>query len=532
MKHHSECPLNTGTSPVSESLGGDAASIAACYGLPCCWSADIDREVAKLPSSPKPSRADRARLDLRELFLITIDGEDAKDFDDAVYCQPQANGWRLLVAIADVSHYVKPGSPLDLAAYERGTSVYFPDRVLPMLPARLSNDLCSLVPNKDRLCLACDMQFDTEGKLLEYQFYPGLMRSKARLTYTEAARLIEQPLAKPSGETAERARLLKHLHQLGSKLREQRLIAGAVEFELPEAQIQFSDTGICNILRQPRTAAHCLIEDCMLAANCCAADYLHAQYPQAAMFRNHPQPSPSDLPELRRALDNFGLSLHGSGAPRARDYANLLCAAKTRSETRQAVQMLLLRTFGRAKYEQTPTGHFALACDFYTHFTSPIRRYPDLLVHRLIHQALSSPPGPPETVGSLQQAAEHCSLTERRAERACREAVARLKARFMQDKLGETFDAVITGVCEFGVFVTLQQIFVDGLVHISQLGRDYFVFEPDRLRLVGERSGRAYGFGDQLRVRLCRVDISAGKLDFVPEAASEYRPPRRHRRMH
>ena len=496
-------------------LGEDVANIAARYELPCHWSADIDREVAALPDTPGPHRADRRR-DLRDLALITIDGEDAKDFDDAVYCEPQAGGWRLLVAIADVSHYVRPGSPLDLAAYERGTSVYFPDRVLPMLPARLSNDLCSLVPDRDRFCLACDMRFDAEGRLLDYRFYPGLMRSKARLTYTQAARLIDQPQASGSDRFAELAPLLRNLDRLGGKLRERRFEAGAVEFELPEAEIEFSDTGISDIRRRPRTAAHCLIEDCMLAANCCAADYLHAHYPEAAMFRNHPQPDAGDLPELRRVLGHFGLSLSGS-APKARDYAKLLDASGP--ESRQAVQMLLLRTFGQARYEQNPTGHFALACERYTHFTSPIRRYPDLLVHRLIHRSLERRDAD-ESAGALQEQAEHCSLTERRAERACREALARLKARFMQDKLGQTFKATISGVCAFGVFVTLDESPVDGLVHISQLGRDYFVFEPDRLRLVGERSGRVYGFGDSMRVRLCRVDIPEGKLDFVPEAAN------------
>ena len=499
--------------PVLQALGEDVASIAAHYDLPRNWSVDIDRAVSRLPDSPHAGHADGLRRDLRDLPLVTIDGADAKDFDDAVYCEPLAEGWRLLVAIADVSHYVQPGSALDLAAYERGTSVYFPDRVLPMLPARLSNDLCSLVPGKDRLCLACDMRFDKAGKLLDYRFYPGLMHSKARLTYTQAARLIEQPSA--SGQSANLAPLLKNLDRLGAKLRERRFEAGAVEFELPEAQIEFSDTGIRDIRRRPRTAAHCLIEDCMLAANCCAADYLHTHYPEAAMFRNHPSPEAADLPELRRALGNLGLRLSGSD-PQPRDYADLLNASGP--EIRPAVQMLLLRTFGQARYEQSPTGHFALACDHYTHFTSPIRRYPDLVVHRLIHQVLQSR-GRPESAGALQETAEHCSLTERRAERACREVLARLKARFMQDKLGQTFEATISGVCAFGVFVTLRDTLVDGLVHISQLGHDYFVFEPDRLRLIGERSGQVYGFGDPMRVRLCRVDILEGKLDFVPEAA-------------
>lgn len=506
-----------------QALGEDVASIAAHYDLPRNWPADIDRAVSALPESPADDRTGGRRRDLRDLPLVTIDGADAQDFDDAVYCEKQADGWRLLVAIADVSCYVEPGSALDLAAYERGTSVYFPDRVLPMLPARLSNDLCSLVPGKDRLCLACDMRFDKQGALLDYRFYPGLMHSKARLTYTQAADLIEQPSA--SGPSAALAPLLKNLDRLGAKLRERRFAAGAVEFELPEAQIEFSDTGIRDIRRRPRTAAHCLIEDCMLAANCCAADYLHTHYPEAAMFRNHPQPEAADLAELRRALGNLGLKLSGS-APQARDYADLLNASAP--EVRPAVQMLLLRTFGQARYEQNPTGHFALACDHYTHFTSPIRRYPDLLVHRLIHQALRSR-GRPESAAMLQETAEHCSLTERRAERACREVLARLKARFMEGKLGQTFTATISGVCAFGVFVTLDESPVDGLVHISQLGPDYFVFEPDHLRLIGERSGRIYGFGDSMRVRLCRVDILEGKLDFVPEAVAGAKRPRRGR---
>ncbi|MHB8252418.1 MAG: ribonuclease R [Acidiferrobacter sp.] len=480
------------------------------YGLPHEFSPAVATEIAGLAPIVDAQESAR-REDLRVVPLVTIDGEDARDFDDAVFCEKTASGWRLIVAIADVSYYVKPGTALDTEALSRGNSVYFPKAVIPMLPEILSNGLCSLNPDVDRLCMACEMHMDPHGTFTDYRFFEGVMRSRARLTYTEVGAMIAGDVA-ARDKRAGLLPMIETLHALYEVLHAARVRRGSVDFELPETRIVFdANRKIERIEPLIRNDAHKLIEECMLAANVCAADYL-VREAVPALFRIHAGPSVQKLKDLRAMLFEMGLTLKGGDKPSAKDYAALLADLPPGAEGR-LLQTLLLRSLSQAVYGPEDIGHFALGYDHYTHFTSPIRRYPDLIVHRAIKQALCHAKTP-DRAPSMKSLGEHCSLTERRADEATRDVVRFLKTEYMTDKVGQEFEAVVSGVMAFGLFVELADIFVDGLVHVSSLGNDYYHFDPAHHRMVGERSGQRYSLGDPVRVRLLRVDLDEGKLDF------------------
>jgi len=449
------------------------------------------------------------REDIRELPLVTIDGEDARDFDDAVYCKPEGRGFRLWVAIADVSHYVRPGSALDGEAYDRGNSVYFPRRVIPMLPEELSNGLCSLNPEVDRLCMVCEMEIASTGNIKKHRFYPAVMHSKARLTYNQVWDWLSA--GKAPKEKAWALPHLQDLYKLFKVLLKARGIRGAIDFETLETKMLFDEHDkIERIIPYARNDAHRLIEECMLAANVCASDFLHKKK-HPALYRVHEGPTPDKLKALQEFLAEFGFFLTGGDDPHAKDYADLLAKIKGRPDE-QLLQTVLLRSLRQAQYSPENVGHFGLAYEAYTHFTSPIRRYPDLLVHRAIKACLKNETYSP---GDWSAVGMHCSMTERRADDATRDVVAWLKCYFMQDKINEEFDGVISAVVSFGVFVALNEVFVEGLVHVSELGSDYFHFDAARHQMMGERTGRRYRLGDKVRIRVVSVDIETSRIDFA-----------------
>jgi ribonuclease R len=525
------------------------------YEVPHVFSDAALAQAAALPSEVRA--ADRkGRVDLTDVAFVTIDGEDARDFDDAVYCEPTRigkstvdNGWRLVVAIADVSHYVRPGEPIDVDAYERATSVYFPRRVIPMLPEKLSNGLCSLNPEVDRLAMACDMLVDSHGEVLAYQFFPATIRSAARLTYTEVAAI----LANTRGpEAARRSALVAHLldlHDVYRALLKARIRRGAIDFETTETQIVCDENGrIEKIVPRTRNEAHRLIEEAMLAANVCSADFIaRAKHP--ALYRVHEGPTPEKKTLLQNYLRALGLGLSISDDPKPAEYQAIAAATKERPDAAQIHQMLL-RSMQQAIYTSKNIGHFGLAYEAYTHFTSPIRRYPDLLVHRVIKALLESRrypigaraesatarkaraaktaktakgarPGaalPPLAPGGELEAWEvagaHCSANERRADEASRDVEAWLKCRYMREHLGEEFGGAVSAVTSFGLFVQLDGLYVEGLVHITELGGEYFRFDEVRQELRGERSGIRYVVGTRVRVQVSRVDLDGRKIDF------------------
>ena len=482
------------------------------HALPFEFGKEAARQAKRLPAEVRP--ADRKnREDLTALPLVTIDGETAKDFDDAVYCEKKGRNYRLLVAIADVAHYVREGDAIDKEARERGTSVYFPRRVIPMLPEELSNELCSLKPQVDRLCMVCDMDITPQGAIKAYRFYPAVMHSRARLTYTEVWTWLSDPAA---AKTAESKALLPHLQSLYAlyqSLAAAREKRGAIDFDSAELAIQFDEHGkITAIVPAPRNDAHKLIEECMLAANVCAADFL-ARRKQMTLFRVHEPPPPDKLAALREFLATSALHLSGGEKPSAADYAKLLDSARERADF-GLLQTVLLRSLSQAQYRAENEGHFGLAYDAYAHFTSPIRRYPDLLVHRAIKSALEGAAYTPAGM-TWQQLGVHTSMTERRADEASRDVVNWLKAHYMQDRIGEDFDGTISGVTNFGLFVTLDGLAIDGLVHITELGRDYFHFDAGRHALVGERGGLVYQLAGRIRVKVARVDLEQAKIDFT-----------------
>jgi ribonuclease R len=463
--------------------------------------------AARLPKSVRKSD-EKDRTDLRELALVTIDSETARDFDDAVHCRAEGKGFRLWVAIADVSHYVRHDDALDLEARERGNSVYFPRRVIPMLPEALSNELCSLKPDVDRLCVACEMAIGADGEIKQYQFYPAVMHSHARLTYTAVAAALA---GEESGIAPQLLPGLQALHRLYRMLAKARARRGAIDFETVETRMDFDEHGkISRIVPVERNDAHRVIEECMLAANVCASDFLQA-HDHPALYRIHEGPTPTKLRELREFLGEFGLSLGGGEAPQAKHYARLLEQIRGRPDT-QLLQTVLLRSLKQAVYSPRNVGHFGLAYEAYTHFTSPIRRYPDLLIHRGIKAVLGGRRYHP---GDWDELAQHCSQTERRADEATRDVEAWLKCYFMRDRVGETFQASVSGVAAFGVFVALDTVYVEGMVHVSELGNDYYQFEAARHQLVGERTGRRFRLGDRVAVRLVRADLETTRLDFV-----------------
>jgi ribonuclease R len=485
------------------------------HDLPHEFSKQALAHAAKLPKSVA-AKDIKGRRDLRELAFVTIDGETAKDFDDAVYCEAVKakkggpKGYRLWVAIADVSNYVKPGDPLDLEAYERGNSVYFPRRVIPMLPEELSNELCSLKPDVDRLVMVCEMEVSAGGVVRHYEFYPGVIHSHARLTYTRVAALIDGKEPDPP-IPQEVVPNIENLYEVFKSLLGARQKRGAIDFDSAETRMIFDENGkIERIVRVERNDAHRLIEECMLAANVCASEYL-ATNEQPTLYRVHEGPNMEKLEALRAMLKDFGLTLGGGDEPQARDYAELLKRIKDKPYSGM-LQMVMLRSLAQAVYTPENVGHFGLAYDAYAHFTSPIRRYPDLLVHRGIKAVLA---GKRYDAGDMEAIGRHCSETERRADEATRDVEAWLKSYFMQDHVGDEFDGTISGVTSFGLFVTLDELYVDGLVHISDLGRDYFQFDAQRHLLRGERSGVRYQLGGRVRVRVVRVNLEQAKIDFV-----------------
>jgi ribonuclease R len=473
-------------------------------------------------------KADLAgREDLRGLPLVTIDGETARDFDDAVYCERKGRGWRLVVAIADVSHYVRPGMALDAEAMERGNSIYFPRRVIPMLPEKLSNGICSLNPDVDRLAMVCDMQIGAGGVIGKYRFYPAVFRSQARLTYNEVWSWLSGE-AQPETEvhTALQPQLL-NLYKLFKTLHGARGERGAIDFETSETRMIFNEQGkIESIVPVVRNDAHRIIEECMLAANVCASDFL-AGHKQTCLYRIHERPSAEKLTNLRTFLGEFGLALGGGDDPRAKDYAVLLEQVKKRPDF-QLLQTVMLRSLKQALYSPDNVGHFGLAYEHYTHFTSPIRRYPDLLVHRAIKAVLAG--GKYAPAGNWDDIGLHCSATERRADEATRDVESWLKCYFMKERIGEEFDGTISAVTAFGIFVALDTIYIEGLVHVSELGADYFQFDNIKHQMLGERTGQRFRLGDRVRVRLVRADLESNKIDFVLVAASQPRKTARARR--
>jgi ribonuclease R len=494
------------------------------HDLPFQFSGAAQRLAKRLPSEVRPADR-RGRIDLRSLPLVTIDGETAKDFDDAVCCEPRGRGFRLVVAIADVAHYVRDGDALDLDARERGTSVYFPRRVIPMLPEELSNELCSLKGGVDRLCMACDMQISARGAIERYAFYPAVMHSRARLTYTEVWSWLSAPDTAASPEAEKLLPHLQRLHALFRALLAAREARGAIDFDTVELALNFDDHGrIAQIVPAPRNDAHRLIEECMLAANVCASQFL-AEHAQPTLYRVHEGPPPDKLAALREFLAGCALTLGGGARPTAADYAALIEKARGRPDF-ALLQTVMLRSLSQAQYSPQNVGHFGLAYDAYAHFTSPIRRYPDLLVHRAIKAVLAgrryTPSGP-----SWDALGTHCSMTERRADDASRDVTQWLKCYYMRDRVGEEFAGTISGVTSFGLFVTLDGLNIDGLVHVTELGRDYFHYEHVRHALVGEKTGRTFQLAGRLRVRVVRVDLDTSKIDFtLAEPAAAPAPPR------
>ncbi|MDH3692515.1 MAG: ribonuclease R [Gammaproteobacteria bacterium] len=486
------------------------------YELPCEWPQAVEREAHKLPKRVSPADL-KGREDLRNLPLVTIDGEDARDFDDAVYCERSGKGWRLIVAIADVSHYVRPVDSLDNEAFARGNSVYFPNRVIPMLPEALSNELCSLKPECDRLSLACEMDIGPRGKVKNYRFFDAVIHSHARLTYNQAAAMLIDRDAALLRQFNKVVASLEQLNGVYQALRSARSRRGSIDFDLPETRIYYDEEGRIESIRPlERNDAHRLIEECMIAANISAAECL-ATHEQPALYRVHDTPNPDELTDLRRSLAEFSMTLSGGDRPSALDYAKVLTALQNRPELRRLIQTMLLRSLSEACYRAEKVGHFALACDLYTHFTSPIRRYPDLLVHRAIKRIVVGQSPKAEEGLQLSQQAEHCSMTERRADDASRDVMRWLKAEYMQDRIGEVYQGVITGVTNFGLFVELIDVFVEGLVHVTSLGNDYYHFDPLKFRLAGERSGVMFRLGDNLRVRVMSVNLDEAKIDFELE---------------
>ena len=502
------------------------------HDIPHSFPSAVEKQLKKW-AEDVPEEAKRGRVDLRDLPLVTIDGEDARDFDDAVFCQKQGKGWKLWVAIADVSYYVRPKSALDTEAYNRGNSVYFPNRVVPMLPEKLSNGLCSLNPQVDRLCMVCEMTISAKGKMTDYQFYEALMNSHARLTYNKVAKILEKDTA-----LCERyASLVPHLqdlHEMYRALVKARQQRGAIEFETIESKFIFNALGrIERIEPVVRNDAHKIIEECMILANIASANFM-AKHQEPALYRIHAVPSEEKLTAFRSFLAECGLSLSGGNKPTPMDYAQLLEQIKPRPD-HELIQTMLLRSMSQAVYSADNIGHFGLALEEYAHFTSPIRRYPDLTLHRGIKYLLAKQKGSKrkttDTGGYHYQLEEmdlfgaHCSSTERRADDATREVADWLKCEYMQDHVGEEFDGVISSVTGFGFFVRLNDLFIDGLVHISGLANDYYLFDMPKQRLIGENSGMIFRLGDAVKVRVEAVSLEQKQIDF--SLISSERKPKR-----
>ncbi|MDH0897255.1 MULTISPECIES: ribonuclease R [unclassified Pseudomonas] len=511
------------------------------YDIPHVWPEAVVKEARKLKSEVEEKDKEN-RVDLRHLPFVTIDGEDARDFDDAVYCEKNSGrwklfsgGWKLYVAIADVSHYVKVGSALDAEAEKRGNSVYFPERVVPMLPEELSNGLCSLNPQVDRLAMVCEMSMSKSGELVDYQFYEAVIHSHARLTYNKVSYMLEQPKSSEGKALRDEYKAvlphLKELYSLYKVLLAARHERGAIDFETQETRIVFgAGRKIAEIRPTQRNDAHKLIEECMLAANVATARFM-LDHSMPSLYRVHDGPPAERVEKLKAFLGELGLALHkGKQGPTPKDYQKLLASIQDRPDF-HLIQTVMLRSLSQAVYSADNNGHFGLNYEAYTHFTSPIRRYPDLLVHRAIRSvirskretkhvqragAASMPKARiyPYDEAALEKLGEQCSMTERRADEATRDVVNWLKCEFMQDRVGETFEGVITAVTGFGIFVELRDIYVEGLVHVTALPGDYYHFDPVHHRLAGERSGRSFRLGDSVEVKVMRVDLDERKIEF------------------
>lgn len=493
------------------------------YDLPHTWSPVIEKKLRRIPD--EVTDADKVgRVDLRHLPLVTIDGEDARDFDDAVYAEKKAGGgWRLWVAIADVSYYVRTDSALDTEARARGNSVYFPSQVIPMLPEKISNGLCSLNPHVDRLCMVAEMTVSAKGKLSGYKFYPAVMYSHARFTYTQVAEMLEGGSIAPEHEA-----LFPHLQCLQSlylALDEQRAERGAIAFETMETQFIFNEQRkIDKIVPRGRNQAHKIIEECMILANVSAAKFVK-KHKGDVLYRVHEAPSEQKLANFKEFLAERGLTMPGGLEPTPSDYQNVMLQIADRPDA-ELIQVMLLRSMRQAIYTPDNEGHFGLALEEYAHFTSPIRRYPDLVLHRVIRYLLAKERGEATEkwtqdggyhyqLDELDQLGEECSTTERRADEATRDVSDWLKCEFMQDHVGDTFEAVIASVTSFGLFVRLNELFIDGLVHISSLGSDYYQFDPMRQRLIGEHTGQVYQVGDPVTVKVAAVNLDDRQIDLV-----------------
>ena len=502
------------------------------HEVPLEWPGAVEGEIQGLSEQVSPA-SKRNRVDLRDLPLVTIDGADSRDFDDAVYCKRTAKGWKLIVAIADVSHYVKPGTALDAEAHVRGNSVYFPERVIPMLPEVLSNGLCSLNPEVDRLCMACEMTIDLQGKVTRSRFMEAVMRSHARLTYSQVAAMLVEREPKVRERYSSLVDSLEELYSLYQAFRKLRNQRGAIDFETTETRIVFgADRKIERIVPIQRNDAHKIIEECMIAANVCTARFLK-RHKLPTLYRVHEGPKAEKLSDLREFLGELGLSLGGGEKPQAGDYAKLLKKVQSRPDA-HLIQTVMLRSLSQARYSPDNIGHFGLSHTEYLHFTSPIRRYPDLLVHRAIrhhlrNEARKKKSGAktklakfPYTEADMATIGEQCSVTERRADDATRDAVDWLKCEHMLDKVGEDYSGIVTSVTSFGIFVELKDIYVEGLVHITALHNDYYHFDPAHHRLRGERTGKQYRLGDEVHVKVARVNLDDRKIDFaLPDSVKE-----------
>lgn len=483
------------------------------HQIPAVFSEKALKESAQLPTKVIP-KDKKNRIDITKLELITIDGEDSRDFDDAVYAEPTKNGWKLLVAIADVSHYVKEGSELDSESYERGNSVYFPHRVVPMLPEAISNGLCSLNPKVERLSMVCEMSIDPLGELLDYKFYSAVMLSHARLTYTQVNEMLENkksPLRKMFSNVTDN---IDFLYGLYKTLRISRQKRGVMDFDRIESQILFDNKGkIKDIVASSRNDAHRLIEECMLMANQAAAKFLQKNN-EDFLYRSHPKPTAEKVELTQKFLTAIGLTLEGGIEPESRNFAKVLKQAKGRDDE-NIIKTVVLRTMKQATYTPVNEGHFGLAFEDYAHFTSPIRRFPDLLVHRAIKRVLNNTSREPS--GKMIEFGTHLSMTERRADDASRDVEQWLKCEYMRDKVGENFHGVISGVAGFGLFVELSEVYVEGLVSIRDLKDDYFIFDDVHHQLKGQRGGKIYRLGDMIKVKVASVNLDDRKIDFIPD---------------
>ena len=508
------------------------------HELPHIWPDELLEEIKPL-TAEVPESAKEGRTDLRKTALVTIDGEDARDFDDAVFCQKTPKGWKLLVAIADVSHYVKINSALDKEAQKRSTSVYFPEQVIPMLPEILSNGLCSLNPEVDRLCMVCELFIDQDGKVTKSRFFEAVMRSHARLTYTEVAKILIDGDKALINKHKALLPHLKQLYDLYKVMRVSREQRGAMDFDTQETRIIFGpNRKIEKIVPTIRNDAHKLIEEFMITANMAAAKFLNGKK-MPKLLRVHDGPSVDKLMSLKTFLGELGLSLGGGDKPTPLDYMALIESVKDRADC-HLIQTVLLRSMSQAVYSPELKGHFGLALDAYAHFTSPIRRYPDLLVHRAIRHCLQG--NKPETFyygfPDMITLGESCSANERRADDATRDVVSWLKCEYMMDKIGEVFPGIISAVTSFGFFVELAEIYVEGLVHISNLGQDYYHFDPTSHQLKGERTGSKFRIGDNVMVKVARVSLDDKKIDFdlvlkktgAKKAKSDDKPTRKRRK--